>query len=67
MEIGKTDAEKIYAVVVSNIKDGDIFVSHDDNAETVKALEKNIADLKVRGFQFVTVSQMSEMKKGNRD
>ena len=54
------DAEIIYQTVVNNIQDGDIIVFHDNNAETVKALEKIISELKTRGFQFVTVSQMLE-------
>lgn len=55
------DAESIYTTVVSNIQDGDIIVFHDDNPETVKALESIIIELKSRGFQFVTVSQMREI------
>ena len=54
-------AESIYTTVVSNIQDGDIIVFHDDNPETVKALESIIIELKSRGFQFVTVSQMREI------
>ena len=54
-------AESIYTTVVSNIQDGDIIVFHDDNPETVKALEDIIIELKSRGFQFVTVSQMQEI------
>ena len=50
----------IYTAVVSRIQDGDIIVFHDDNAETVKALEKIILELKKRGFQFATVSQLYE-------
>lgn len=53
-------AENIYIAVVSKIQDGDIIVFHDDNAETVKALEKIILELKKRGFQFATVSQLYE-------
>jgi len=53
-------AENIYTAVVSKIQDGDIIVFHDDNAETVKALEKIILELKKRGFQFATVSQLYE-------
>lgn len=55
------DAECIYTTVVSNIQDGDIIVFHDDNPETVKALESIILELRSRGFQFVTVSQMQEI------
>lgn len=56
----RPDAGKIYDTVVNNIQDGDIIVFHDDNAETVKALDKIISELKSRGFQFVTVSQLLE-------
>lgn len=59
------DADKIYTTVVSNIKDGDIIIFHDDNAETVKALQRIIVELKARDFRFLTVSQMDEIKKGN--
>ncbi len=61
----KPDADKIYNTVVSVIKDGDIIVFHDDNPETVKALRKIIAELKVRNFQFLTVSQMYEIKQSD--
>lgn len=54
------DAEIIYTTVVGSVKDGDIIVFHDDNAETVKALEKIIVELKAREFQFVTVSQIKK-------
>ncbi len=54
------DAEIIYTTVVGSVKDGDIIVFHDDNAETVKALEKIIVELKAREFQFATVSQIKK-------
>ncbi len=54
------DADSIYKTVVSNIQDRDIIVFHDDNAQTVEAIEKIILDLKDRGFQFATVSQLYE-------
>ena len=53
-------ADSIYKTVVSNIRDRDIIVFHDDNAQTVEAIEKIILDLKDRGFQFATVSQLYE-------
>ena len=55
------NSAKIYNTVVSNVRDRDIIVFHDDNAETIKAVEKIICELKERGFQFVTVSQMCEI------
>ena len=54
------DADSICKTVVSNIQDGDIIVFHDDNEQTVEAIEKFILDIKDRGFQFATVSQLYE-------
>lgn len=55
------DANKIYTNVLSNIQNGDIIVFHDNNAETVEALQKIIIALKARNFQFVTISQLYKM------
>lgn len=52
------DAERIYTTVVNHIQDGDTIVFHDDNPQTVAALKKIITELKTRGYQFVTVSQL---------
>lgn len=57
-------AEAIYAAVMENIQDGDIVVFHDDNPETVKALEQILPALKARGYQFATVSTLLDLKKG---
>lgn len=34
------NAENIYTALINKVQDGDIIVFHDDNAQTVKALEK---------------------------
>lgn len=52
------DAQQIAATVLAEIADGDIVVFHDDNPETVLALQTIIPTLKARGFQFATVSQL---------
>lgn len=57
-------AEAIYTAVMENIQDGDIVVFHDDNPETVKALEQILPALKARGYQFATVSALLGLKKG---
>ncbi len=57
-------AEAIYTTVIENIQDGDIVVFHDDNPETVKALEQILPALKARGYQFATVSTLLGLKKG---
>ena len=57
-------AEAIYAAVMENIQDGDIVVFHDDNPETVKALEQILPALKALGYQFATVSTLLGLRKG---
>lgn len=57
-------AEAIYAAVMEDIQDGDIVAFHDDNPETVKALEQILPALKARGYQFATVSTLLGLKKG---
>ena len=58
--IDSGDWEAPNAENINKVQDGDIIVFHDDNAQTVKALEKIILELKKRGFQFATVSQLYE-------
>ncbi len=60
----KPNSDTIYSTVVDKIQDGDIIVFHDDNQETVKAIEKIIVELRTRGFQFVTVSQLEASRHG---
>lgn len=45
-----------------SIKDGDIILMHDIYERTYKALELMIPKLKEQGFQFVTVSELKEIK-----
>lgn len=56
------DAERIHTTVVGEAQDGETIVFHDDNGETVEALDKIISELKAKGFQFVTVSQMEKWR-----
>lgn len=56
------NAEKIYTMVMNNISDGDIVVFHDDNPETIKALNDIIPALQKKGFQLVTVSQLTQYR-----
>lgn len=56
------DADAIYTAVVTHVQDGDIVVFHDDNPQTVKALERILPALKEKGFRFLTVSQMCDVQ-----
>jgi peptidoglycan-N-acetylglucosamine deacetylase len=51
----------IYSNVVSNARPGAIVIQHDgggDRSETLAALPEEIATLRARGYQFVTVTRL---------
>ena len=54
----RPEAKKICQRVVQRAKDGDVIVLHDDNPETVRAVEQIIPALRRKGFVFATLSQM---------
>lgn len=60
------DAERRAALILDNVKDGDIILLHDfeGNDATVEALKAVIPELKRRGFEFLTVPQMFEQVRG---
>lgn len=47
----------------ANTKDGDIILMHDIKKRTVDSLKIIIPKLKEKGYQFVTVSELKEIKK----
>jgi len=59
-----TSAEQRASIVLNNVRDGDIVLLHDfdGNYNTVQALGTIIQGLKDRGYAFVTVSQLFELK-----
>ncbi len=48
--------------IVPNVKDGSIIIMHDNHSYSVNALEEVIKKLKDKGFKFVTVSELLELK-----
>ncbi len=59
----KSKGEKqIVPLVMDNVQDADIILLHDIHATTIPAVEKIIAKLDEEGYQFVTVSQLLEVK-----
>lgn len=54
---------KIVARATNNVKDMDIILLHDTYKSTKDSLEKIITTLKDKGFTFVTVSELKEIKK----
>lgn len=57
------DAEEITEFVVSRIQDGDIILLHDMTDSSVNAALEIIDRLSERGYRFVTVSQLAELRK----
>lgn len=51
-------ADVIYERVVQAARDGDVIVLHDNNPETVRAVERIIPALREKGFAFANLSQM---------
>lgn len=58
----KGDAQSTVNAVLNNVKNGDIILMHDIYLSTVQAAEKIIPELKRRGYQMVTVSQLAKYK-----
>jgi len=54
------DVDAIFHIVMDNVQDGSIIVFHDDNMATVEALERILPELRQRGFQPVTLTQLFE-------
>ena len=54
--------EYIYQNVLDHVSDGDIILLHDLYDSTVKAVEKLLPELYIRGFQVVTISELATLK-----
>lgn len=56
------NSESIAKHILDNVKDGDIILMHDIYESTLEASKAVIPELIERGFQLVTVSEMSEYR-----
>jgi len=56
------DAETINQIILDNVKDGDIILMHDIYESSLEASKTVIPELIKRGYQLVTVSEMSEYR-----
>lgn len=52
------DAESVIQHVLENVQDGDIILMHDIYMSTAEAVKVIVPELKSRGFQLVTVSEL---------
>ena len=55
--------DKILKNVLPNVKSGSIILMHDNHEYSLNALEDIISNLKKKGYKFVTVSELLELKK----
>lgn len=55
-------ADKVVDKVLKNVKDGDIIIMHDIYSSTADAVERLIPELRAKGYQFVTVSELMEAR-----
>lgn len=60
-------AEKISSIILSQTENGDVILLHDyvyfEESNTVEALKDIIPELKKRGYQFVTISELINLRK----
>ena len=56
------NTEVIISRVLDKVKDGDVVLFHDLYSETYEAIKYMVPILKSRGFQFVTYSELKEIK-----
>ncbi len=57
------DANNTVKVILDNVKDGDIVLMHDIHKETADAVKILVPELKKRGYQLVTISELASYRK----
>lgn len=56
------DAGAITAMVIDNVRDGDVILLHDMTDSSVEAALAIVDRLKAQGFRFVTVTELARLK-----
>ncbi len=56
------NTDKIIKNVIPNVKDGSIVLMHDNHKYAADAIEAVVKNLKEEGYEFVTVSELLELK-----
>ena len=56
------DVEAITAMVLDNVRDGDVILLHDMTDSSVEAALSIVDRLQAQGFRFVTVTQLARLK-----
>ena len=61
------EPEKSSKIVFDNVKDGDIILMHDIHKETIDLVKIVVPELKARGYELVTVSELAKYKNKSLD
>ena len=56
------NADTVYRSVMNQVKDGDIILMHDIYSSSRAAAQKIVPELKKRGYQLVTVSELAQYR-----
>lgn len=56
------DSNKSLKIILDNVSDGDIILMHDIHKETIELVKMAVPELKARGFEIITVSEMAKYK-----
>lgn len=59
------DSDKSFPIVLEHVSDGDIILMHDIHKSTIELVKKIVPELKSRGYDLVTVSEMAKLKDYN--
>lgn len=57
------NADAVYQSVMNHVKDGDIILMHDLYGSTRTAVQRIVPELRKRGYQLVTVSELAQYRK----
>lgn len=57
------NADSVYRAAIGHVKDGDIILMHDLYGSTRTAVQRIVPELRKRGYQLVTVSELAQYKK----
>ena len=56
------DAQIVYDAIMTNLKDGDVILLHENGVATIDAVKRLVADLQAKGYIIATVSDLAALK-----
>ena len=56
------DAQTVYDAIMTNLKDGDVILLHENGVATIDAVKRLVADLQAKGYIIASVSDLAALK-----